>query len=318
MTKDIEQVADKELEFSQFEQKWHRILGNSRKKSMEWIMRHADEIYQFHTACKEIELDLPVSLKVYFESKLEEWFGYKTETAKQWRLLGKNFSEMRAGKRELLLHVQLQLPPTMRTLQEIFSLDEATLKLAIDAGYINPNVTYREIKDWKAQLKQERKEAEVKAKARHKAHTDKVEEDVLYFKYADDVPEWIIETIEDLAAEIGKDKVGASLKLGSKLPSGQDTTWVCTCMNNMWTAVEFIKGAEPKDEPPPKPEKHIPDWQQHMLILGVDIQNKCFAPWALKALVKAAKHQTHPDKNDGGPDDDFKAVQQAETFFTEK
>lgn len=291
---------------SSFEKDWRKKLIASNKKAREWLFRHAIEVHTFQQECK--------SSQDYFKQKVEEWLGYSSDLASKWARAGgfiKAYGESFEAK---------NLPASMSTLIEYARMEKDELKECKDEGLVHPNVTQQEVRDFRATYKEAKAKAEAEAEAAHKAYTEKAES-LLAFEYADNVPEWIIARIEDMVAEgvLEPSKTAAMTLKFAGIDEEKPTTWVLILAYGAWTATEFDDREFSEKESPKreKPAGALPDWKQHMQALGIDIVGKTIAPWALKALIKAAKQHCHPDKETGSHDA-FLAVTTAEEFFNVK
>ena len=292
-----------------FEKDWRKKLVGSNKKAREWLFRHAVEVYEFQQACKKEDLDSLGGPKSYFKQKVEEWLGYSSDLGSKWARAGKFITDAQAGIGVTKSFKACSLPASMSTLIEYARMEKEELAECELEGLVNPNVTQQEVRDFRAAYKEAKQKEEAEAERKHKAHTDEAES-LLAFKYADNVPEWIIERIEEMVAEGVLDPTIKATSM--KFPDG-DTTWVLTLHLGLWSATEHVQADEkPKTE---KPTGGLAEWKQHMQALGVDVEGKRIESWALKALTKAAKQQHHPDK-DTGSNGAFLAVTAAEEFFS--
>jgi hypothetical protein len=305
----IIELTSTELSFETLEKGWTKETRSSRAKAQEWLLRHAIGMAVWYQVLDKKSEELAQSPTAAFKSWAEEVHNYSADYVNKLRRAGEFVLKIRTGIEGLKSVDASLLPTSYTTLLEYSSLSDEDLKRAYNEGMITPEITSWEVKDWKAQLKQERREAKVKTEAKHKEHTSQVEEEVLYFKYDDAMPEWILEKIEDLAAELGKEKVGPTLKFPDKLANGQDCTWVCVLMNNKWSATQYIKGGEPKDE---KQEKYKHEKTQadkeregyesffakYLAVFGIDIEEGKIKAETIKWLLDGFRRAHHPDKGE--------------------
>ena len=302
-------MSDTSLAPDTFEKDWRKKLVGSNKKAREWLFRHAVEVYEFQQACKKEQLDGLGGPKSYFKQKVEEWLGYSSDLANKWAKAGSFIKSYETRIGETKRTGSSQLPASMSTLAEYSRMDKEEYAACEAAGLVHPNIARAEVKAFRAEYNEAKQKEEAEAERKHKAHTDEAES-LLAFKYADNVPEWIIERIEDMVAEGVLDPTTKATSM--KFPDG-DTTWVLTLHLGLWSATEHVQAEEkPKKE---KPTGGLAEWKQHMQALGVDVEGKRIESWALKALTKAAKQQHHPDK-DTGSNGAFLAVTAAEEFFS--
>jgi hypothetical protein len=300
-------------EFKAFESKWKKILVGGKQKSREWLFRHARELYEFRCACDAHEVDgLPRAAKQYFTSSCEAWLGYSDTTVSNWVAAG----QLIATRLATVFPREDELPASMRTLSEIARLTDDELAQAISLKLIHAETKREEIEDFKRSLRADKKEQEQAKDKQHKQRTAEVEDDLLTFKYDDNIPEFIIEKIEDMAAELGSEKFkeAHTLKFPETMLNGQETIWICTLHKNTWSGIQVLRGQEPKEEKTEKP-KHKPKHvlADAFLLLGIEIDGNGYidriSDSALAGLVKAARQQNHPDK--GGTDEKFVAITKA-------
>lgn len=324
----IVQSAQEALAITKFETSWRKKLQSSQQKTREWLFRHAVELYEFQRACADQELRLPNNAVVYFSSHCEEWLGYSKETSSEWATVGRFIHKVSSGELIIGEFGLSVLPASKKTLRELARMSAEELAGAITLGLITPQLTWEQVNEYrqscKVGKKEEKKEERANEKERtraHEEHKKAAEDATLQFEYDDNVPEWIICKIEDMAIELGKRvfKESEPLKMPGEIIDGQESIWVCTLKGKRWTATQYISGHEPKSEErreKPKHEPAPPAYVVHAAHLGIIINKEgmLMEPWAVAALAKAAKQRTHPDK--GGTDEEFNAVTEAEQFFS--
>lgn len=306
---------------SNFESSWRKKLLNSNAKSREWLYRHASEIYDFKEECKRVEFELPGSLAMYFNSKIEEWLGYSPENAQQWVRVGKFVHEVTEGKRAVDKSIIERMPISYSAVLEFSTLSDEELTRADNEKLIHPEVTVADIKEYKVALKEEAKQLEHKQQRAAKEFSDEAEEYSLMFKYAENIPSWIVEQLEEMALEFGHEVVlkAAPHKFPSELPNGQLTEIICEHKAGQWQMTELLgdglkaKKPTPKTEKPREPEID-PKFIEALSTLGINFNKTYIESWALAALMKAAKQIYHPDKL--GNDEIFKQLPKLEKFLS--
>lgn len=236
---------------------WAKRLKSSQGKTREWFFRHAVELFEFQQACAEH--------KGVYAAKTKKWLGYSSDLASKWASAGSFIVRVKAS------FEADRLPASMSTLVE-FSRMEGNEFEAIAKDHLRPDVTVAEVQEARIEFKR----AQV---------NQKVEDEVLHFKYDNNVPDWIIRNIEDLAEELGVDNVPYSLTFKER--------YLCTRLKVTWGCKDLE--AEPKASQPP-PQKEVSQFEQDLITLGINLGKKKIERWALAGLLKSAKQMYHPDK----------------------
>jgi len=103
-------------------------------KTAEGILETGHAIYLFKQSRPK------VSGGSDFTALMLEWFGIQQGVATRWTKIGERYDELK--------QIRFSLPPVDATILEIARLPAEVLTLAVDAGFINTNVTTKQIKQF--------------------------------------------------------------------------------------------------------------------------------------------------------------------------
>lgn len=120
---------------------WEQYLQTAQTNTIEAILEQGRRVYEYYLECQQ---DRTRGGSV-FEQNAKAWLGLSKGAVSQWKTIGEKADELFTQCK--------QLPESHRTIYEIASLPDDVRREAFENGTIHPDVTQRELTQFKRELK---------------------------------------------------------------------------------------------------------------------------------------------------------------------